>query len=196
MRGYMRPAQRRAPARHRSARTARAPRNRLSEQRRSAVSRPRVRYPGTPCLAVDYARLSTSDRRPSLLTIRRVILGVLILGMGGLLAELPLIAHYEDRPSGFRSCCWPLASSLLVLDLVLARGWTQLLVQLTMVLFVAAGVLGVYFHFQGAGNFSSRWIRRCVAPPWCGTCCGRSRRRHWRRARWCSWAYWASAMPI
>ena len=46
-----------------------------------------------------------------------------------------------------------MASSLSILDLALARGWTQLIMQLTMVLLVAAGLLGVYFHFQGSREF-------------------------------------------
>ena len=41
----------------------------------------------------------------------------------------------------------------LAVDLGLARGWTQLLVQLTMVLIVAAGALGIYFHFHGSREF-------------------------------------------
>lgn len=86
-------------------------------------------------------------------TITRLIFIVLVLGMAGLLAELALIAHYEDVTQWIPIAL--LAAGLLVLvgDLVLARGWTQLLIQLTMVLVVAAGVLGVYFHFQGSREF-------------------------------------------
>ena len=48
-----------------------------------------------------------------------------------------------------------LAAGLFViaLDLAFGRSWTQLLIQLTMVLIVAAGFLGVYFHFQGSREF-------------------------------------------
>ena len=88
-----------------------------------------------------------------LVIIRRVILLVLLLGMGGLLAELALIAHYEDVTQWVPLAL--LAAGLLVVvgDLFLARSWTQLLIQLTMVLVVAAGVLGIYFHFQGSREF-------------------------------------------
>lgn len=98
----------------------------------------------------DY-RPVTQDQRLS--TIRTVIFTVLILGMGGLLAELALIAHYEDAAQWIPIAL--LAAGLVVVtaDLVLARGWTQLLVQLTMVLVMAAGVLGIYFHFQGSREF-------------------------------------------
>jgi hypothetical protein len=93
----------------------------------------------------------TQDHRLS--TIRRVIVAVLMLGMGGLLAELALIAHYEDVTQWIPIAL--LAAGLVVLgaDLVLERGWIQLLMQLTMALLVAAGLLGVYFHFQGSREF-------------------------------------------
>ena len=76
-----------------------------------------------------------------------------MLGTVGLLAELALIAHYEDAAQWIPLAL--LAAGILVLaaDRVLARGWTQLMMQLIMVLFVAAGVLGVYFHFQGSREF-------------------------------------------
>jgi hypothetical protein len=88
-----------------------------------------------------------------LVAIRRVILGVLLLGMAGLLAELALIAHYEDVTQWIPLALLAAGLLFLVVDLALARSWTQLLVQLTMVLIVAAGVLGVYFHFNGSREF-------------------------------------------
>ena len=88
-----------------------------------------------------------------LVAIRRVILGVLILGMGGLLAELLLIAHYEDSVQWLPLVLLAVGIFIVILDLALSRGWTQLILQLTMVLFVAAGLLGVYFHFQGSREF-------------------------------------------
>jgi hypothetical protein len=88
-----------------------------------------------------------------LVVIRRVILGVLLLGMAGLLAELALIAHYEDATQWIPLALLAAGLLFLILDVVLARTWTQLVVQLTMVLIVAAGVLGVYFHFNGSREF-------------------------------------------
>jgi hypothetical protein len=93
----------------------------------------------------------TQDHRLSIITA--LILAVLMMGMAGLLAELALIAHYEDAAQWIPLAL--LAAGLVVLgaDLAFARGWTQSLVQVTMVLLVAAGVLGVYFHFQGSREF-------------------------------------------
>jgi hypothetical protein len=86
-------------------------------------------------------------------TIRTLILAVLMVGMGGLLAELALIAHYEDFAQWIPLVLLAAGLVALAVDLVLARGWTQLLVQLTMVLMVAAGALGIYFHFYGSREF-------------------------------------------
>ena len=88
-----------------------------------------------------------------LVVIRRVIFGVLILGMSGLLAELALIAHYEDVTQWIPIALLGAGLVIVALDAALTRGWTQLLLQLTMVLTVAAGVLGIYFHFQGSREF-------------------------------------------
>jgi cation transport ATPase len=93
----------------------------------------------------------TQDHRLS--TIRRVIVAVLMLGMGGLLAELALIAHYEDVTQWIPIALLAVGLVVLGADLVLERGWTQLLMQLTMALLIAAGLLGVYFHFQGSREF-------------------------------------------
>jgi hypothetical protein len=88
-----------------------------------------------------------------LVIIRRVILGVLLLGMAGLLAELALIAHYEDATQVIPLALLGAGLVFLLLDLFFSRTWTQLAVQLAMVLIVAAGVLGVYFHFNGSREF-------------------------------------------
>jgi len=88
-----------------------------------------------------------------LVVIRRVILGVLLLGMTGLLVELSLLGHYEDFkqwiPLGL------LAAGLVTLlaQLAYPRSWTLRLVQMTMALFIAGGLLGILFHYQGSREF-------------------------------------------
>ena len=93
----------------------------------------------------------TEDHRVS--TITHVILAVLMLGMGGLLVELSLIAHYEDAAQWVPLVLLPIALLALALDYLSSSGSTQLVVQLTMVLIIAAGVLGIYFHFHGSREF-------------------------------------------
>ena len=103
-----------------------------------------------PTPMTDY-RLVTDDHRLS--TITAILAAVLMFGMAGLLAELALIAHYEDVAQLIPIALLTAGLFVLSAELMLARGWTQLLLQLTMVLFVASGALGVYFHFQGSREF-------------------------------------------
>lgn len=90
---------------------------------------------------------------PRLSTISKVIVAVLILGMAGLLAELALISHYEDAAQVIPIALLAAGLLVVVADMALRRSWTQVLIQLTMVLIVAAGLLGVYFHFNGSREF-------------------------------------------
>lgn len=82
-----------------------------------------------------------------------MLLGILMFGMTGLLAELALIAHYEDATQSIPLALLGAGLVFLLLDVSFSRTWTQLAVQLAMVLIVAAGVLGVYFHFSGSREF-------------------------------------------
>ena len=93
----------------------------------------------------------TDDRRLSTITL--LIAAVLVLGMTGLLAELTLIAHYEDAAQWIPIALLAVGLLAVIAEMVIHRSWTQLLIQLTMVLIVAAGLLGVYFHFSGSREF-------------------------------------------
>jgi hypothetical protein len=88
-----------------------------------------------------------------LLAIRRVILAVLLLGMAGLLAELTLLAHYEDLKQQIPLALIALGLVAVVVDLVVGRRWTGTFIQLSMTLFIAAGLVGVFFHFEGSKEF-------------------------------------------
>jgi hypothetical protein len=88
-----------------------------------------------------------------LLAIRRVILGVLLLGMVGLLAELILLAHYADFRQLIPLTLLGTGISVIVIDLLWPREWTRLLLQFSMVFFMAAGLLGMVFHYQGSRAF-------------------------------------------
>ena len=85
--------------------------------------------------------------------IRRVVLGVLLLGMSGLLAELTLLAHYEDLTQQIPLALLGAGLVAVLIDLLAPRRWTGAFVQLLMVMFVAAGLLGVFLHFQGSKEF-------------------------------------------
>ena len=93
----------------------------------------------------------TDDHRLSAITT--ILAAVLLFGMAGLLAELALIAHYEDAAQWVPIALLAAGILAVLAEIALRRGWTQLLVQLTMVLIVGAGLLGVYFHFNGSREF-------------------------------------------
>lgn len=88
-----------------------------------------------------------------LVVIRRVILGVLLFGMAGLLVELALLQHYEDRTQQIPLALLAIGILAVVADLGVARGWSRRVVQVAMGSFIVAGLLGVYFHFHGSREF-------------------------------------------
>jgi hypothetical protein len=93
----------------------------------------------------------TQDHR--LRTIRTVMLTVLALGMGGLLAELSLIAHYADLTQSIPIALLAAGLVVIFIDLGAPRRGTRRLIQVVMAALVAAGALGIYFHFQGSREF-------------------------------------------
>ena len=85
--------------------------------------------------------------------LRRVLLGILLLGMAGTATELLLLKHDEDATqliplillgSGCAAAAWN----------ALARTRLSLVaLQILMVLFIASGVLGIVFHYQANVEF-------------------------------------------
>jgi hypothetical protein len=88
-----------------------------------------------------------------LITLHRVILAILVCTMVGTFVELLLIAHYEDT--------WQLVPLILLVGGFVALMWQFVvprpssfrIFEATMLLFVAAGFLGIYFHYQGSKAF-------------------------------------------
>src|SRR5574339_920473 len=86
-------------------------------------------------------------------TIRRMLAGILLLGMSGTLIELLLFGHDEDRiqliplaalGAGVIVVCWHAASGSPLSARVL-RG--------VMLVFLAAGAAGVYYHYRANVEF-------------------------------------------
>jgi len=86
-------------------------------------------------------------------TIRRLLLAVLVIGMTGTLIDLLLLSHHEDTAQVI-----PLALLAAALAAV-AWGMTRPSIhsvrtlQVIMTLFVVAGLVGVGLHFNGAAEF-------------------------------------------
>lgn len=89
----------------------------------------------------------------ALVIVRRVILGVLLLGMIGLIAELSLLSHYEDVLQWIPISVLAGGLAAVFLQLAHPRSWTLLLVELVMVIFIGCGFLGMYLHYSGSREF-------------------------------------------
>ena len=86
-------------------------------------------------------------------TARRILLGILLLGVIGIMAELLLLAHYEDASQWI-----PLvlnAVTMLLCALVALRPSRGLLrlFQTVMVLMIISGGLGMYLHLGANMEF-------------------------------------------
>jgi hypothetical protein len=85
--------------------------------------------------------------------MRRILLAILAIVMIGSAADLLLLNHYEEA--------WQLAplvlialGSIVVAACALSNGWMPVLaLRVMMVLFIAAGALGMMFHYSGSQQF-------------------------------------------
>jgi hypothetical protein len=86
-------------------------------------------------------------------SIRGILLAALVLGLVGTVVELFLLEHTEDAPQ------W--IPIVLMFVALIVLGWhglardalTVRAIQVTMVAFIAAGVLGVILHYRGNIEF-------------------------------------------
>jgi hypothetical protein len=94
-----------------------------------------------------------TDSAITLGLLRRALLWILILGMAGTTAELLLLRHTEDTAqilplglltAGYLTVAWNATKHSRLSVLIL---------QLLMVLFVASGLLGMYFHYTANLEF-------------------------------------------
>ena len=97
--------------------------------------------------------ISETDSRHTLATVRRWLLALLGLGIAGTLAELLLIAHYEDVKQWIPLAL--MAPTLVVLGWEAARpnGRATRALQVAMALFVVIGAIGMALHYHGAKEF-------------------------------------------
>jgi hypothetical protein len=106
-----------------------------------------------------------------------MLLLILLLGMSGSLADLLLLAHYEDTAQLIPIA---LLSAAILIGIVHARrpsGVTVRVLQVVMASMLVAGLAGIGFHFNGAAEFqleidpSQHWwdvarkVARAQSPP-------------------------------
>lgn len=89
----------------------------------------------------------------SLSAVRKILLAVLAVGMAGSLAELILLQHDEDLYQWIPLALLGGGLPVAAWHGLAGGGLSLRLLRWLMYGFVAAGVAGVYFHFQGSAEF-------------------------------------------
>ncbi len=98
--------------------------------------------------------MSTEIESQALVAIRRLLLAILFLGMLGSLVDLLLIEHLEDRLQFVPVILLGLGLALLAWSLLKPNRLAIRLLQITMLAFMVAGLVGVYYHFRGNEEFA------------------------------------------
>jgi len=89
----------------------------------------------------------------TLAAIRGILLAIFLLGALGTGAELLLLGHTEDRWQWVPLLLLSLSLVALVVHAALRRAATVRVFQVTMILFVISGFVGVWLHYQGKVEF-------------------------------------------
>jgi hypothetical protein len=109
--------------------------------------------------------------------VRTLLLALLALGLSGTGAELVAFEHFEDAWQAVPIGLIAVALAMVLWNAAAPPRGSVRLFQILMVAFLAAGVLGVYLHFQGNLEFQleidpdqSRWdlfnkVIHAKAPP-------------------------------
>lgn len=86
--------------------------------------------------------------------MRRMLFALLLAGMAGTLAELLLTSHTEEfwqwAPVALLGAAMPVVATVAFRP----SGWAVALTRVLMVLFIAAGALGTWFHYESNAEFA------------------------------------------
>jgi hypothetical protein len=93
------------------------------------------------------------EEGPTLAWIRRLLLFVLLLGMLGTGAELLFQRHFEDSSQLIPLVLIGVALSATLWHLLRRGPGSLRVLQITMVFFIAAGLLGMYLHYGANVEF-------------------------------------------
>lgn len=96
---------------------------------------------------------TTDADAPVLAALRRILLGILMIGLVGLGAELVLLGHYESAAQ--------IAAPAFIAVAILTAGWfavsggasSVLALRLVMLLLLVAAPFGLYFHYTANAAF-------------------------------------------
>lgn len=99
------------------------------------------------------AEINSTDDRSVLDKVRKILLAILALGMAGSLTELILLKHTEDPIQWVPLVLLGAGGAVLAWHSASGGAASLRLMRWVMGGFVAAGIAGVYFHFQGSAEF-------------------------------------------
>jgi hypothetical protein len=94
-----------------------------------------------------------AEETGTLATIRRILLFVLLAGMTGVGTELIFQRHFEDPSQLIPLTLIAVALAAVAWHLIRGGAGTIRVLQITMVFFIAAGLLGMYLHFGANVEF-------------------------------------------
>jgi hypothetical protein len=86
--------------------------------------------------------------------LRRCVLGIFLLGMVGCAIELLLLEHFEDPWQMVPLGLFALGAAVLVLHALVRRAALVRIFQLTMILFLLGGLLGIGLHYKAKADFA------------------------------------------
>jgi hypothetical protein len=89
----------------------------------------------------------------TLVVIRRALLTILLIGMGGTTIELLLLKHVEEATQFIPLVLLGVAFVAVLWHAVRPTVASLMTVRVMMVLFVAAGFMGMFLHYQGNVEF-------------------------------------------
>lgn len=89
----------------------------------------------------------------TLATIRRLLLGIVVVGVGGTAVELLLLGHFDGPAQVTPLVLLGLAGASLTWHIAAPAAAAVRTLQLTMMALIGAGVVGVGMHFDGNVEF-------------------------------------------
>ena len=87
--------------------------------------------------------------------VRRMLLAVLVAGMAGTCAELMLTGHVEDFWQKVPVVLLIIGIGNAIAALLRPARWNVVPLRVTMVLFMCAGALGTFFHYESNAEFAA-----------------------------------------
>lgn len=88
-----------------------------------------------------------------LFSIKKMVLALYFLTLGGLLAELVLLDHFEGAYQKLPAILMGVGIVTILLYLFSSAIWAKRIFQVSMVLLVIVGAVGVWMHYNGNAEF-------------------------------------------